>query len=90
MTKNIDFITTLYLEDENHQDMDFEQTKEKILNSIYEIQLAYFDPSRKSKDQLLRSVWVFKTFDRQYVFNAITGAIIEEQMVQGEYSYGLE
>lgn len=82
---NIDFITLLYLEEFESEDLGFEEAKEKILNSIYDIKLAYFDPSRNARDQLLRSVWVFRTEDRQYVFNAITGAIIEEQILEGKY-----
>lgn len=87
---NIDFITTLYLENTLIDNQEFEETKSKILNSIKQINLAYFDPSRKSKDQLLRSVWVITTDDRQYVFNAISGAIIEEQIINQEVKHGLE
>ncbi len=78
ISKNIDFITNLYLERSGGGEEEFESTKSHILNSIYSIELAYFDPSRKLKDQLLRTVWVIRTTDRQYVFNAISGAIIEE------------
>jgi hypothetical protein len=81
ISKNIDFVTELYLERSGGGPEEFEFTKSRILNSIYNIELAYFDPSRKLKDQLLRTVWVIRTSDRQYVFNAISGAIIEETVV---------
>lgn len=87
---NIDFITELYLENPEDQYLEFDVAKERILNSIQEIYLAYFDPSRRSRDQLMRSVWVIKTTDRKYVFNAITGAIIEEQKVAQGVDDGLE
>ncbi|HBH13102.1 MAG: Uncharacterized protein XD91_1513 [Clostridiales bacterium 38_11] len=87
---NIDFITELYLENPKNQSLEFNEAKEKILNGIHEIYLAYFDPSRRPKDQLMRSVWVIKTTDRNYVFNAITGAIIEEQVVMQGVDNGLE
>ena len=81
ISKNIDFATSLYLERSGGGEIEFESTKSHILNSIYNIELAYFDPSRKLKDQLLRTLWVIRTTDRQYVFNAISGAIIEETVV---------
>lgn len=84
ITRNIDFITSLYLEKSDGGETEFESTKNYILNSIYDIELAYFDPLRKLKDQLLRTVWVIRTSDRQYVFNAISGAIIEETVLVEE------
>jgi len=88
--QNIDFITELYLEDDANGHYSFDEAKSKILESIYEIHLAYFDPSRRSRDQLIRSVWVVKTDDRSYIFNAITGTIIEEQHHEREGQNGLE
>ncbi|MDP3386643.1 MAG: hypothetical protein Q8S24_05380 [Eubacteriales bacterium] len=87
---NIDFIAELYLESPENQYLEIDEAKERILNGIHEIYLAYFDPSRRSRDQLMRSVWVIKTTDRNYVFNAITGAIIEEQKVAQGVDDGLE
>jgi hypothetical protein len=87
---NIDFIAELYLENPENQHLVPDEAKDRIFNGIHEIYLAYFDPSRRSRDQLMRSVWVIKTTDRNYVFNAITGAIIEEQMVDQEVGNGLE
>ncbi len=87
---NIDFMTDLYLEDANHQLLTFDEAKNKILSSINEVYLAYFDPSRRSRDQLIRSVWVFRTNDRKYIFNGITGAIIEEQIIEEGVAHGLE
>lgn len=90
MENNIDFIAELYLESPENQYLEHDEVKERILNGIHEIYLAYFDPSRRSREQLMRSVWVFKTTDRNYVFNAITGAIIEEQKVAQGVEDGLE
>lgn len=49
--------------------------KIKDINNIY---LGYFDLSRISKEQVLRVVWVVEMKDKTYIFNAITGALIEE------------
>jgi len=47
----------------------------KDINNIY---LGYFDLSRISKEQVLRVVWVIEAGEKCYIFNAITGALIEE------------
>jgi len=47
----------------------------KDINNIY---LGYFDLARISKEQMLRVVWVIETNDKSYIFNATTGALIEE------------
>ncbi|MEL7606842.1 MAG: hypothetical protein AAGU39_12365 [Sedimentibacter saalensis] len=47
----------------------------KDINNIY---LGYFDLARISKEQMLRVVWVIETNNKSYIFNATTGALIEE------------
>lgn len=47
----------------------------KDINNIY---LGYFDLARISKEQMLRVVWVIEINDKSYIFNATTGALIEE------------
>lgn len=47
----------------------------KDINNIY---LGYFDLARISREQMLRVVWVIETNDKSYIFNATTGALIEE------------
>ena len=76
---NLDILAVLYLEDEQAGPKEYEAAKDEIIQSIKEIYLAYFDPSRKARDQVLRSVWVVETSSRKYIFNAISGIIIEEQ-----------
>jgi hypothetical protein len=49
-----------------------------MIKDISNIYLAYFDLSRISKEQVLRVVWVVDIKDKSYIFNAITGALIEE------------
>jgi len=55
----------------------------KILNKdmikdISNIYLGYFDLSRIQKEQVLRVVWVIEIGEKSYIFNAITGALIEK------------
>lgn len=52
--------------------------KKDVIKDISNIYLGYFDLSRISKEQVLRVVWVIETKDKTYIFNAITGALIEE------------
>lgn len=52
--------------------------KQDMLEEISNIYLGYFDLSRISREQNLRVVWVIEAKDKSYIFNAITGALIEE------------
>lgn len=52
--------------------------KKEMLKDINNIYLGYFDISRISREQVLRVVWIIETGDKSYIFNAITGALIEE------------
>lgn len=52
--------------------------KTEMIKDISNIYLGYFDLSRVSKEQVLRVVWVIEVGDKSYIFNAITGLLIEE------------
>lgn len=79
---NLDFIVQeIYIVENNLEKTDLELIKKELIESIEDIHLAYFDLSRKLKEQQLRIVWVVKTNDRNYIFNAITGSFIEEQII---------
>jgi regulatory protein YycH of two-component signal transduction system YycFG len=52
--------------------------KVEMIKEINNIYLGYFDLVRISKEQMLRVVWVIETNDKSYIFNATTGALIEE------------
>lgn len=52
--------------------------KPEMIKEINNIYLGYFDLSRVSKEQVLRVVWVIETNDKTFIFNAISGALIEE------------
>ncbi len=52
--------------------------KEEMIKDITNIYLGYFDLSRISKEQALRVVWVVEIKDKTFIFNAITGSLIEE------------
>jgi regulatory protein YycH of two-component signal transduction system YycFG len=52
--------------------------KQNMLEEISNIYLGYFDLSRITREQVLRVVWVIEAKDKSYIFNAISGALIEE------------
>lgn len=80
---NLDFIVKeIYIVENNLDISNAEQIKKELIESIEDIHLAYFDLSRKLKEQQLRIVWVVKTDNRNYIFNAITGSFIEEQIIK--------
>lgn len=59
-------------------DMELKPFKLSTIKNISNIYLGYFDLSRVQKEQVLRVVWVIEVDDKSYIFNAITGALIEE------------
>lgn len=65
------------LKDES-ETIELKPLKKEMIGEITNIYLGYFDLSRISKEQLLRVVWVVETKDKTYIFNAISGALIEE------------
>ncbi|NLK65432.1 MAG: hypothetical protein GX289_10090 [Tissierellia bacterium] len=52
--------------------------KQEMIKEINNIYLGYFDLSRISREQVLRVVWVIETNEKTFIFNAISGALIEE------------
>lgn len=52
--------------------------KKEMIKEITNIYLSYFDISRVSKEQMLRVVWIIEINNKSFIFNAITGALIEE------------
>ena len=52
--------------------------KPEMIKEINNIYLGYFDLSRITKEQLLRVVWVVETNEKTFIFNATSGALIEE------------
>ena len=52
--------------------------KPEMIKEINNIYLGYFDLSRIIKEQLLRVVWVIETNEKTFIFNATSGALIEE------------
>jgi hypothetical protein len=63
---------------ENAEDAELKPFRTEMIKNINNVYLGYFDISRTSRDQVLRVVWVVEINDNTYVFNAITGALIEE------------
>lgn len=63
---------------EDKQSTELKILKKDMIKEISNVYLGYFDLSRISKEQVLRVVWVVEIKDKSYIFNAITGALIEE------------
>lgn len=59
-------------------DTELKPFKPDTIKDISNIYLGYFDLSRVQKEQVLRVVWVIEVGDKSYIFNAITGKLIEE------------
>ncbi len=81
LRENIELLALIQIEEGKADLEDEDIIQNSILNSIEEIYLGYYDPSRKLSDQLIRSVWVMKTKEERYIFNAITGNLIEIQNI---------
>jgi len=76
---NIGLLAMIEIEEENIDFKDEETIENSILESIEEMYLGYYDPSRKLSEQLIRSVWVMKAKEKRYIFNAVTGNLVEIQ-----------
>lgn len=74
----IDVINKNLYNEETSQEGELKPLKREMINNISNIYLGYYDLSRISKEQLLRIVWVVEIGSRSYIFNAITGSLIEE------------
>jgi len=79
---NIDLMAIILIEEDRTELQDEELIEKNILESIEEIYLGYYDPSRKLNEQLIRSVWVVKAGDSRYIFNALTGNLVEIQTIE--------
>lgn len=75
ISMNLDLGTGLQSDDEVTE---IKPLKKDTLNEISNVYLGYFDLSRISKEQLLRVVWVVEAQDKTWIFNAISGKLIEE------------
>ncbi len=51
----------------------------KVLNSITDITLAYYDPCLKDKEERLIGVWAIRLEDRVLAFDAYTGSLVYER-----------
>jgi hypothetical protein len=76
ITDNLDIPSN---EEESGQEPDrLKPIKQEMIKEINNIYLGYFDLSRISREQVLRVVWVIETNEKTFIFNAISGALIEE------------
>lgn len=51
----------------------------KVLNSIKDITLAYYDPCLKDKEERLIGVWAIRLEDRVLAFDAYSGSLVYER-----------
>jgi len=64
--------------EETGEVLELRPLKKDMISKISNIYLGYFDLSRIAKEQMLRAVWVIEVEDKTFIFNAITGKLIEE------------
>ncbi len=83
--QNFDIISATEVINKNIQNyepvddaMELKPLKSEMIKDISNIYLGYFDLSRVQKEQMLRVVWVIEVGNKSYIFNAITGKLIEE------------
>ena len=60
-------------------EMDESAQIKKVLNSIKDITLAYYDPCLKDKEERLIGVWAIRLEDRILAFDAYTGSLVYER-----------
>ena len=86
ISRNIDTPSDISSNEENKVDVEntdevisqLKPIKPEMIKEINNIYLGYFDLSRISKEQVLRVVWVVETNEKTFIFNAISGLLIEE------------
>ncbi|WP_352404664.1 YycH family regulatory protein [Sporanaerobacter acetigenes] len=77
---NFDLLEERYVEDMGiTEDVKIENLNEKIVESIEDISLAYFDPCKKESNEKLIGVWTINIKGRIYVFDVYTGELIYEK-----------
>lgn len=76
---NYEYIMNAYLK-ENEVDIEQEdEIVQKIILSIENIDLAYFDPSLKTIGEELIPVWVIESEEEVYAFNIYNGELVYQQ-----------
>ena len=60
-------------------EIDEEAKIKKVLNSITDITLSYYDPCLKDREERLIGVWVIRLEDRILAFDAYSGSLVYER-----------
>lgn len=76
ISRNIE--TSSHGENSDEVEEQVKPIKPEMIKEINNIYLGYFDLSRIVKEQVLRVVWVIETSEKTFIFNAISGLLIEE------------
>lgn len=75
---SIDVENADVVSEEGQEAVQLKPIKPEMIKEIKNIYLGYFDLSRISREQVLRVVWVIETSEKTFIFNAISGLLIEE------------
>jgi len=70
----------IFLEDYREKNQGEELDVEKVLSSIKDITLAYFDPGLKEVDEELIGVWVIRTDVGMYSFDIFNGRLVNKKI----------
>lgn len=77
---NNEILKTRYLINNSFEaEMDEAAQIKKVLNSIKDITLAYYDPCLKDKEERLIGVWAIRLEDRILAFDAYSGSLVYER-----------
>lgn len=77
---NYEYILKTYLEENNIDIKEGDKVIGDMLASIKDIDLAYFDPCKKSVGEELIPVWVVETQNELYAFDIYKGDLIYQQI----------
>ncbi|WP_409227328.1 hypothetical protein [Gudongella sp. SC589] len=56
-----------------------DQVVQRVLASVEDITISYYDPGLKDQEERLIGVWLIRTHGRVYAFNAYTGMLVYER-----------
>lgn len=76
---NAEYIVDAYLKENQVEIRNQENIIEEVLLSIKNIDVAYFDPSLKTRGEELIPVWIIESEEDFYAFNMYTGELVYQQ-----------
>lgn len=76
---NYELLEMRYLMNNSFEEEEKEEKINRVLNSIEDITLAYYDPCLKDKEERLIGVWAIRLNGRLMAFDAYNGSLVYER-----------